>query len=70
MPDSAWTETGSSISLVPVTSTIDAGSGATNVNYLTNADKIALMSQYAAELAMKNFFGYTRLNVERIQHFL
>jgi hypothetical protein len=53
MPDSAWTETGSSISLVPVTSTIDPGSNSTNVNYLTNSYKAALMQQYAGELAMK-----------------
>jgi hypothetical protein len=50
MPTSAWTESGSSISLVPVTSTID---GSSNVNYLTNSYKVALMQQYAAELAMK-----------------
>ncbi len=53
MPNSAWTETGSSISLVPVTTPIDPGSSPNNVNYLTNANKIALMAQYTAELAMK-----------------
>ena len=53
MPNSPWTETAASISLVPVTTTIDPGSSAENVNYLTNSDKIALMSQYSAELAMK-----------------
>ncbi len=53
MPNSSWTETGASISLVPVTTPIDPGSGPENVNYLTNADKIALMAQYSAELAMK-----------------
>jgi len=53
VPNSTWTETGSSISLVPVTSPIDPGSSVENVNYVTNADKIALMAQYASELAMK-----------------
>jgi len=53
MPNSTWTETGSSISLVPVTTTIDQGSSPENVNYLTNADKIQLMAQYTAELAIK-----------------
>jgi hypothetical protein len=53
MPDSSWTETGSSISLVPTTTPIDPGSSPSNVNYLTNGYKIALMAQYAAELAMK-----------------
>lgn len=51
MPNSPWTETGSSISLVPSTTTI--GSDPENVNYLSNQDKINLMAQYAAELAMK-----------------
>jgi hypothetical protein len=32
---------------------IDPGSGPNNINYLTNANKIALMTQYSAELAMK-----------------
>jgi hypothetical protein len=53
MPNSSWTETGSSISLTPVTTTINAGSDAENVNYLSNQDKINLMAQYSAELAMK-----------------
>jgi len=53
MPDSSWTESGSSISLVPATTTIDSGSSTTNVNYLTNSYKISLMAQYAAELATK-----------------
>jgi len=51
MPNSPWTETGSSISLVPSTTTI--GSDPENVNYLSNQDKINLMAQYTAELAMK-----------------
>jgi hypothetical protein len=51
MPNSPWTETGSSISLVPTTTTI--GSDPENVNYLSNQDKINLMAQYTAELAMK-----------------
>ncbi len=53
MPNSTWTETGSSISLTPVTTTVAAGSSTENVNYLTNADKINLMAQYSAELAIK-----------------
>jgi hypothetical protein len=53
MPDSSWTETGSSVSLSPTTTTIDPGSSPNNVNYLTNANKITLMGQYSAELAMK-----------------
>lgn len=51
MPNSPWTETGSSISLVPSTTTI--GSDPENINYLSNQDKINLMAQYTAELAMK-----------------
>jgi hypothetical protein len=51
MPNSPWTETGNSISLVP--STVTIGSDPENVNYLSNQDKINLMAQYAAELAMK-----------------
>jgi hypothetical protein len=53
MPDSSWTETGSSISLIPTTTPIDPGSSPANANYLTNAYKAALMQQYAGELAMK-----------------
>lgn len=53
MPDSSWTETGSSISLIPTTTPIDPGSSPSNVNYLTNSYKAALMQQYAGELAMK-----------------
>ncbi len=53
MPNSSWIETGSSISLVPVTTPIAPGSSINDVNYLTNANKIALMSQYSAELAIK-----------------
>jgi len=51
MPNSPWTETGSSISLVPSTTTI--GSDPENVNYLSNQDKINLMAQYTSELATK-----------------
>jgi hypothetical protein len=50
MPNSPWTETGSSISLVPATNSINTPGDANN---LTNSDKIALMAQYTAELAMK-----------------
>lgn len=53
MPNSSWTETGASISLVPVTTPINTGSDPENVNYLSNQDKINLMAQYSAELAMK-----------------
>ena len=53
MPNSQWEETGSSISLVPTTSTINGGSSTANVNYLTNSDKIWLMAQYVSELATK-----------------
>jgi hypothetical protein len=63
MPDSPWTETGNSISLAPTTTTIDGGSSPQNVNYLTNSDKIALMAQYAAELAMKTALDSTALNL-------
>jgi hypothetical protein len=52
MPNSVWTETASSTSLLLVTSPVD-GSSPENVNYLTNADKITLMAQYAAALATK-----------------
>lgn len=53
MPNSPWTETGASISLVPVQTPINPGSSPANVNYLTNSDKILLMAQYASELATK-----------------
>jgi hypothetical protein len=53
MPNSAWTETGSAISLAPSTTPINTGSDPENVNYLSNQDKINLIAQYAGELAMK-----------------
>jgi len=56
MPNSNWTETGTAISLAPSTSPITA---AEDVNHLTNGDKIALMSQYAAELATKTLLDTT-----------
>lgn len=50
MPNSPWTVSGSSIDLAPtITAIVLEGS----LDYLTNADKIALMQQYAAELATK-----------------
>jgi hypothetical protein len=52
MPNSAWTTTGSGISLVATQTALD-GSSPENVNYLTNADKITLMAQYAGELARR-----------------
>ena len=51
MPNSAWAETASSLTLAPTTTTVNAGSSAENVNYLTNSDKILLMQEYNAELA-------------------
>src|SRR5581483_6457853 len=51
MPNSAWTETGTAINLVPVTTPIAAP--VESVDYLSNADKIRLMAEYSAELAMK-----------------
>lgn len=51
MPNSAWAETASSLTLSPTTTTVNAGSSTENVNYLTNSDKILLMQQYNAELA-------------------
>ncbi len=51
MPNSAWAETSTSITLSPTTTTVNAGSSTENVNYLTNSDKILLMQQYNAELA-------------------
>ncbi len=53
MPNSPWTETGSSVSLVPTSSLIDGGSSPQNVNYITNSDKILLIAQYTAELQVK-----------------
>ena len=50
MPNSSWTETGASLDLVPSTTSVAVPG---NVNYLTNADKIILMAEYAAELATK-----------------
>lgn len=58
MPNSAWTETGSSISLVSSTTSVASGA-IESPNYLTNADKIALMAQYAAELATKTSLDTT-----------
>jgi trimeric autotransporter adhesin len=55
MPNSAWTESGSSISLAATTTTIDTG----NVDYLTNSDKITLMAEYASELATKTSLDTT-----------
>jgi hypothetical protein len=52
MPNSAWTETANPTSLLVVTAPVD-GSSVENINYLTNADKITLMAQYAAALATK-----------------
>ncbi len=48
---SAWTETGNSINLVPVTTTV--GSSVENVNYLNYGDQITLMAEYTAELSIK-----------------
>ena len=59
MPDSNWTESGSSISLTPTTSTLAGGSSPADVNYLTNAYKITLVAQYAAELATKTSLDTT-----------
>jgi len=59
MPHSNWTESANSISLVPVTTNINTGSAPENVNYLTNADKIALMAQYSAMLATKTTLDET-----------
>ncbi len=59
MPSSAWTTTANSISLVPITTSIGTGSTPENVNYLTNADKITLMAQYAAMLATKTTLDET-----------
>ena len=53
MPNSAWTETGSSINLTPTTTPIDTGASTSNPNCLTNADKVTLINQYSAELATK-----------------
>ena len=59
MPNSAWTESGASISLVPSTTPVSAGSDPENTNYLSNQDKINLMAQYAAELATKTTLDTT-----------
>jgi len=61
MPSSAWTETANSISLAPVTTAL--GSSPENINYLTNADKIALMAQYTAMLATKTTLDTTASNL-------
>jgi hypothetical protein len=55
MPNSVWTESGTFVSIVPTTTTIDTGTSSqqNSVDYLTNADKIALLAQYAEELATK-----------------
>lgn len=63
MPNSTWTETVGSISLVPVTTPIDPGSSPSNVNYLTNSDKIHLMLQYNAELATQAQLDSTASNL-------
>lgn len=52
MPNSNWTESGTAISLVPVTTPVVSGAQE-SPDYLTNSDKINLMAQYAAELATK-----------------
>lgn len=60
MPNSSWTETGTSIDLVPTSTTITNNSPQQeSVDYLTNADKIALMAQYAQELATKTALDTT-----------
>lgn len=59
MPNSNWTTSGTAISLVPVTTPLAPGSDPTNVNYLTNQDKIILMAQYVAELATKTSLDST-----------
>jgi hypothetical protein len=59
MPNSVWTESGSSISLDPTTTPISISSSAENVHYLTNEDKISLMAQYSSELATKTVLDET-----------
>ena len=60
MPNlSAWTATGSSINLVAATTPVSTASSPVDVNYLTNSDKIALMNQYATELASKTTLDTT-----------
>lgn len=59
MPNSAWTETGSSISLAPSTIPVSVSSSPEDVNYLSNSDKITLMAQYSAELATKTSLDTT-----------
>ncbi len=54
MPNSVWTETGTAITITPTTTTItDTSAQQNSADYLTNSDKIALMQQYSAELAIK-----------------
>lgn len=53
MPNSVWTVSGESLVLTSSTTPISTESSGENVNYLTNGDIIALMAQYAAELATK-----------------
>lgn len=60
MPNSSWTETGASVNLTPVTTPISGSDPTQNSpDYLTNADKIQLMAQYSAELAMKTTLDTT-----------
>ena len=48
MPNSSWTETGAGIDLVPVSTPV-TDAEQQSPDYLTNADKILLMAQWAAE---------------------
>ena len=60
MPNSSWVETGTSIDIVPTSTTVTSTSAQQNSpDYLTNADKIALMAQYAQELATKTALDTT-----------
>lgn len=59
MPNSAWTETGSPISLTSVSTPVSVASSPDDVNYLSNSGKIDLMAQYAAELAAKTSLDAT-----------
>jgi hypothetical protein len=57
MPNSAWTISGNTVTVSVTASSIDNSSA--SVDYLSNADKISLLAQYASELSTKSSLDTT-----------